>query len=42
MLGEVIGMKIYMLIGSGIIRRCGLVGMGVALLQEVCHCEGGL
>jgi hypothetical protein len=23
--------------GSGTIRRCGLVGVGVALLQEVCH-----
>jgi hypothetical protein len=28
--------------GSGTIRRCGLVGVGVALLEEVCHCEGGL
>jgi hypothetical protein len=24
--------------GSGTIRRCGLVGVGVALLKEVCHC----
>jgi hypothetical protein len=23
--------------GSGTIRRCGLVGEGVALLEEVCH-----
>jgi hypothetical protein len=23
--------------GSGTIRRCGLVGVGVALLEEVCH-----
>ena len=23
------------------IRRCGLVGVGVALLEEVCHCGGG-
>ena len=26
--------------GSGTIRRCGLVGVGVALLVEVCHCQG--
>jgi hypothetical protein len=24
--------------GSGAIRRCGLVGVGVALLEEVCYC----
>ena len=24
------------------IRRCGLVGVGVALSEEVCHCGGGL
>jgi hypothetical protein len=24
-------------IGNGPIRRCGLVGVGVALLEEVCH-----
>jgi hypothetical protein len=29
-------------IGSGTIRRCGLDGAGVALLEEVCHCGGGL
>jgi len=23
-------------------RRCGLVGVGVALLEEACHCVGGL
>ena len=23
--------------GSGTIRKCGLVGVGVALLEEVCH-----
>jgi hypothetical protein len=23
---------------SSTIRRCGLVGVGVALLEEVCHC----
>ena len=28
--------------GSGTIRRFGLVGVGVALLKEVCHCGGGL
>jgi hypothetical protein len=28
--------------GSGTIRRCGLVRVGVALLEEVCHCGGGL
>jgi hypothetical protein len=27
--------------GSGTIRRCGLLGVGVALLEEVCHCRGG-
>jgi hypothetical protein len=27
--------------GSGT-NRCGLVGVGVALLEEVCHCGGGL
>ena len=24
--------------GSGTIRMCGLVGVGVDLLEEVCHC----
>jgi hypothetical protein len=28
--------------GSGIIRNYGLTGVGVALLEEVCHCGGGL
>jgi hypothetical protein len=28
--------------GSGNISRCGLVGVGVALLEEMCHCGGGL
>ena len=28
--------------GSGTIRRCGLVRVSVALLEEVCHCGGGL
>jgi hypothetical protein len=27
---------------SGIIRGYGLVGGGVAMLEEVCHCAGGL
>ena len=26
----------------GTVRNCGLVGVGVALLEEVCHCGGGL
>jgi hypothetical protein len=26
---------------TGTIRRCGLVKVGVALLEEVCHCGGG-
>ena len=29
-------------IGSGIARRCDLFGVGVAMLDEVCHCGGGL
>ena len=28
--------------GSGTIRRYGLVGVGVALLEEVSHCGHGL
>ena len=28
--------------GSATIRKCGLVGVGIALLEEVCHCGGGL
>jgi hypothetical protein len=27
---------------SGIIRNCGLVGVGIALLEEVCHFGSGL
>jgi hypothetical protein len=27
---------------SGTIRSCGLVGLGVALLEEICHCGLGL
>ena len=29
-------------LGRGIVRRCGFIGGGVALLEKVCHCEGGL
>jgi hypothetical protein len=29
-------------IGSGTIRRCGLVEIGVVTLEEVCHCRGRL
>ena len=32
----------HKLIGSGGIRMCGLVGVGVALLKEVCHTWGEL
>jgi hypothetical protein len=28
--------------GNGIIRRCGLVEVGVAFLEEVYHCGVGL
>ena len=28
--------------GSGTTRRCGLVGVGVASLEEGCHCRDGL
>ena len=28
--------------GTGTIRRYGLVGIGVVLLEKVCHCVGGL
>lgn len=27
--------------GSGAMRRWGLVGVGGALLEEVCHCDDG-
>ena len=30
------------LIGNGTIRKCGLVKVGVALLEEMCHCMSGL
>lgn len=26
---------------SGTVRRCGLVGIGMALIQKVCHCGSG-
>ena len=29
-------------IGNDTIRRYDLVGVGVPLLEEVCHCRGGL
>jgi hypothetical protein len=29
-------------LGSGAIRRSGLVGIGGALLEKVCHCGYGL
>lgn len=29
-------------IGSGTIRRCSLAGIGMALLEEVWHCGGGI
>ena len=32
----------HKLMGSGIIRRYGCVGLGVALLEEMCHCGGEL
>jgi hypothetical protein len=28
--------------GSGTTRRCGLVGVGVSLMAEVCDCGNGL
>jgi hypothetical protein len=27
--------------GSGFIRKCDLVGLGVVLLEKVCHCGSG-
>ena len=30
------------LIASGSIRKCGFVGVGMALLEKVCHHGGGL
>ena len=30
------------LIGSGTIRRCDFVVVGMTLLEEVCHCGGGI
>ena len=29
-------------IGSGTIRRCGLMGISVVLLEEVCQCGDGV
>lgn len=34
--------KKMVLIGSYTIRRCGVVGIGMAFLEELCHCGGGL
>jgi hypothetical protein len=28
--------------GSDTIRRCELIGIGIDLLEEVCHCQNGL
>ena len=28
--------------GRGTIRRCCLIGVGVAMLEEMCHCGGRL
>ena len=44
--GEAIGETAAVLVcmfgsGSGTIRRCGLDGVGVAFLEEVCHCGDG-
>lgn len=33
---------LHKLIGSSTIRRCGFFGVGVTLLEEVCHYGGGL
>ena len=33
---------VWICLGSGAIRRCGLVGVGVALLEEVTYCGGEL
>jgi hypothetical protein len=32
----------HLSVGSGTVRSCDLVGVGVASLEEVCHCGGGL
>lgn len=32
----------YLAVRSGTIKRCGLIGGGVALLEEVYHCVDGL
>ena len=29
-------------IGSGTIRRCDPIGVGVIYLEDMCHCGGGL
>lgn len=32
----------HKLTGNGTIRRCGFAGVGMTLLEQVCHCGGGL
>lgn len=32
----------FKLTGNGTIGRCGFVGVGMALLEGVCHCGGRL
>ena len=32
----------FLVLGSGTVSRYDLVGVGVALLEEVCHCGGEL
>ena len=41
-IGSVAVVGPHMPIGSGTIRRHSFVGVGVALLEEVSHCGGGL
>ena len=40
--GSLIVIGFYSLIGSGMIRMDGFVGVGIALIEDVCHCGGGL
>ena len=32
----------HILMGSGINRRCGFVGVSMAFLEDVCHCGVGM
>lgn len=34
--------ELGMTCGNGAIKKCGFVGVGVVILQEVCHSQGGL